>query len=35
MVVTENKEAFKREALKNNFKFVNFSFEFKGAHILR
>ena len=35
MVVTENKESFKREALKNNFKFVNFSFEFKGAHILR
>ena len=35
MVVTENKEAFKRTALKNDFRFVNFSFEYKGAHILR
>ena len=34
MVVTDNKEAFKRKATDNNFKFVNFELEFKGAHII-
>lgn len=34
MVVTENQEEFKRKAINNNFKFVDFKIEFKGAHIV-
>ena len=34
MVVTENKKEFKKKAIEKGFKFVNFDFEFSGAHTI-
>ena len=35
MVVNKNRKKFKETATRNNYKFIDFDFEFKGAHIIK
>ncbi len=35
MVVNKNRKKFKETATCNNYKFIDFDFEFKGAHIIK